>query len=63
MKNTDMKPLIRLEDFLSTLKHQLEADMPMGIDFAWNLVCQSQNIVLKLIDDLYDHSNTESEVV
>ncbi len=63
MKPLHMPALIRLESMLGTLKAQLESDVPMGLDFSWNLALHSQNIVLNLIDDLYDHSNTVSEVV
>ena len=57
MKPVHMASLIRLESMLATLKAQLESDCPMGMDMPWNLATHSQNIVLMLIDDLYDHSN------
>lgn len=61
MKSIDMPALIRLESMLASLKAQLEDDIPMGLDFSWNLATHSQNIVLMLIDKLYERSNTIEE--
>ena len=61
MKPVDMPALIRLESMLGSLKAQLEADCPMGLDFSWNLATHSQNIVLMLIDKLYESTNTPAE--
>ena len=66
MKPLHMPALIRLESMLDSLKIHLEKGAPQGQeqfwkDLTWNLATQSQNIVLMLIDDLYDHSNTPTE--
>ena len=61
MKPIHMPALIRLESMLGSLKAQLEGDCPMGLDFSWNLATHSQNIVLMLIDELYESTNTETE--
>lgn len=61
MKSIHMPALIRLEDMLDSAKKQLEADLPMGKDFTWNLVMLSQNIVLQLIDDLYEDGGEDLE--
>ena len=61
MKPIHMPALIRLESMLGSLKAQLEEDCPMGLDFSWNLATHSQNIVLMLIDELYESTNTETE--
>jgi len=62
MKNEDMKALFELEKKLSIIKGQLESGTPMGLDMVWNLTLQAQNITLKLMDKLYERSNTVGEV-
>jgi hypothetical protein len=61
MKNEDMKALLELEKKLSIIKGQLESGTPMGLDMLWNLTLQAQNITLKLMDNLYESSNTIGE--
>lgn len=61
MKPIDMPALLRLEMMISELKGQLERDVPMGLEYSWNLATQSQNIVLMLIDKLYESTNTPTE--
>lgn len=62
MMNEDMKALIEIEKKLSIIKGQLETDVPMGLDMIWNLTVQAQNITLRLMDNLYERSNTIAEV-
>lgn len=61
MKSIHMPALIRLESMLDSAKRQMEDDMPMGEDFTWNLIMLSQNIVLQLIDDLYEDGGEDLE--
>jgi len=61
MKPVNMPALIRLESMLGSLKAQLEADCPMGLDFSWNLATHSQNIVLMLIDELFESVQIQTE--
>jgi len=61
MKPVNMPALIRLESMLGSLKAQLETDCPMGLDFSWNLATHSQNIVLMLIDELFESVHIPTE--
>ena len=61
MKSIHMQALLRLEMMLTELKVQLERDVPFGLEYSWNLTVHSQNIVLNLIDDLYESTNTPAE--
>lgn len=66
MKSIHMPALIRLESMLDSLKVHLEKGAPQGQerfwkDLTWNLATQSQNIVLTLIDDLYEKGGEKDE--
>lgn len=58
MMNEDMKALMEIEIKLSIIKGQLETDSPMGQEMIWNLTIQAQNITLRLMDKLYERSNS-----
>ena len=63
MKPVNMPALIRLESMLDSLKIHLEKGAPQGQerfwkDLTWNLATQSQNIVLMLIDELYEKGDS-----